>query len=87
VLAIIRSMADPQRIEGDLIDQLLIDASQWLPPAMTLEEHAEMKDELLDYLCSSVVKSFRRRMNSSLTDSEMADFRAHIEERARVIWS
>jgi hypothetical protein len=87
VAELLRELADPDNIEGNLIDQLLADATSSLPPVMTLDEHAEMKDELLDHLCHRVAETFRERLGIPMNDEERDAFRRRLEDHARELWS
>jgi hypothetical protein len=87
VAELLRELADPDHFEGDLIDQLLTDATRSLPPVMTLDEHAEMKEELLDHLCHRVAETFRERLGMSMNDAERAAFRRRLEDHAQDLWT
>jgi hypothetical protein len=87
IAELLRELADPDHVEGDLIDQLLADATRSLPPVMTLDEHAEMKDELLDHLCHRVAETFRERLGMPMRDEERAAFRQRLEDHAQDLWT
>jgi hypothetical protein len=49
VEALLRELADPENVEGDLMDRLLLQSVDFFPPVMTLDEHDEHRDEIIDY--------------------------------------
>ena len=87
VAELLRELADPDNIEGNLIDQLLADATRSLPPVMTLDEHSEMKEELLDNLCHRVAETFRERLGMPMSLAEQAAFRQRLEAQSHELWS
>lgn len=82
----LREMADPENIEGDLIDRLLAEAVGSFPPVMTLEEKGEMQEEVLDSLCHRLVETFRERLGMSMSLEEQAAFRQRLEVHAKTVW-
>jgi hypothetical protein len=86
VAELLRELADPENVEGDLIDQLLADTTRLLPPVMTLDEHAEMKDELLDHLCHRVAETFREHLGMPMSVEEQAAFRQRLEDQSKIVW-
>jgi hypothetical protein len=86
VAELLRELADPDQVEGNLIDRLLAEATRSFPGVMELEEQAEMRDEVLDDLCRRLVESHRQMLGELMTLTEQAAFRAKLEERAKIVW-
>jgi len=84
---ILRELADPDAVEGDLIDRLLAEAAHAFPPIMEFDEHADMREEVLDHLCHRLSTVYRATQGTELTAAEKAKFRARLEERADSVWS
>jgi hypothetical protein len=86
VTEILRELADPDAVEGDLIDRLLAEAKHSFPPIMELDEQAEMREEVLDDLCRRLVTAHREMLRVDMALAEQAVFRTRLQERAGVIW-
>lgn len=83
---LLRELAGPDNIEGDLIDRLLAEATQWFPPLMTLEEQDEMREEVLDFLCHRIQGQHLSQRGSSMTAAEVERFRERLSSRADAGW-
>lgn len=86
VAELLRELADPDGDEGELIDRLLSAAIVHFPPVMTLDEQAEMREEVLDHLCRRLVETYRELTGEPMGLSEQVAFRDRLSERARTTW-
>jgi hypothetical protein len=86
VSELLRQLADPDRVEGDLIDRLLAEAAHSFPPVMTLDEQTEMREEVLDSLCHRLVETYREMLGVPMTPADRAAFRRRLEARSKTIW-
>jgi hypothetical protein len=86
VESLLRELADPDAVEGDLIDRLLVASVDSFPPIMTLDEQDEFRDELLDDLCRRIVEGYAKRVGEPLSASETAALRERLAERSQEVW-
>ena len=87
VVELLRELADPDSVEGDLIDRLLTDATGSFPPVMTLDEQSEMREELLDDLCRRLVETYQHVLGEPMTLHDQPRFRKRLEEQSQNCWS
>ena len=87
VVELLQELADPDSVEGDLIDRLLTDATGSFPPVMTLDEQSEMREELLDDLCRRLVETDQQILGEPMTRHDQARFRKRLEEQSQHCWS
>lgn len=83
---LLAGLADPDRIENELIDQLLGSATGWFPPLMDLDEQAEIREEILDSLCHQIDEQFLAQIGEPLTNFELTRMRARLADRAEICW-
>jgi hypothetical protein len=86
VAELLRELADPEQVEGELIDRLLSEASHSFPPLMELDEQDEMREEVLDDICRRVVEMHQTRLGVPMRPADQSAFRAKLEDRAPVVW-
>ena len=86
VEALLRELADPENVEGDLMDRLLLQSVDFFPPVMTLDEQDEHRDEIIDYLCGRIVQGFQQRAGEPLSESETIALRNKLVERSQEVW-
>lgn len=86
VAALLDGLADPENVERDLIDQLLSDATGWFPSLMTLEEQAEIRDEVLDFLCNRIQEQYASHFGMPMSIAEVRQIRDRLAERAAHCW-
>lgn len=86
VAEMLRELADPEQVEGELIDRLLCEATHSFPQVMELDEQEEMREEVLDGLCRRVVEMHQTRLGEPMRLSDQTAFRAKLEDRAQVVW-
>ena len=83
---LLRELADPENVEGDLMDRLLLQSVDFFPTVMTLEEQDEHRDEIIDYLCGRIVQGFQQRAGDPLSESETDALRKKLVERSQEVW-
>jgi hypothetical protein len=83
---ILRELADPEQIEGDLIDRLLAQAVSYFPPVMTLDEQDEYRDEVLDHLCGRIATIYQQQIGTGLNEQEIATLRVNLANRSESVW-
>ena len=86
VTEILRELADPDAVEGDLIDRLLAGATHCFPPVMDLDEQTEMREEVLVDLCRRLISAHREVLGADMTPADLTAFRARLQDRAGVVW-
>ena len=86
VAELLLELADPDHVEGDLIDRLLVEATGYLPPIMTLDEVDEMREEILDGLCHRLVEAHRNILGEPMSLADQATFRERLEKRSKTVW-
>lgn len=86
VVDLLRELADPDRVEGDLIDDLLARSVDLFPPVMTLDEQDEMREEVLDHLCRRIADAYRAATGDAMPAGGAADLRERLTERSREVW-
>ena len=86
VVELLRELADPDHVEGDLIDRLLAEATNSFPLVMTLDEQADMREEVLDGLCHRLVEAYRKMLEVPMPPADQAAFRSRLVDRSKNVW-
>ena len=86
VVELLRELADPDNVDGDLIDRLLAEAAGSFPPVMTLDEQDEKRAEVLDGLCHRLVETYRTMLGEPMSLADRAAFRERLIAHAKHIW-
>jgi hypothetical protein len=87
VAELLRELADPDHIEGDLIDQLLAASANSFPPVSTLEEQDEHREEVLNDLCRRIAEGFQKHTGIPLSDADASALRERLAEHAQEVWT
>jgi hypothetical protein len=83
---LLADLADPDQIEIDLIDRLLISCAGWFPPIMELEEQVEMRVEVLDSLCYQIRQQYTSQIGVTPSEDQLSRLRERLAERADICW-
>lgn len=86
VESLLRELADPDAVEGDLIDRLLVASADAFPPIMTLEEQDDHREEILDDLCRRIAEGYRQSIGEPLSEAEELALRHRLVERSQRVW-
>ena len=79
-------IASPESQEDELIDKLLRNATNFFPAIMELDEQTEMREEVIDHLCTRLLE-VAAKSKTVLTDHELAHVREKLIIRSGEIWS
>jgi len=81
-------LSNPDSIEDDIVDRLLADATKYFPPVVTLEEQTEMREEVIDYLCTRLVEvnANANAKEMAISTDELTSIRDKLIERSRNAW-
>jgi hypothetical protein len=83
---LLHELADPDAVEGDLIDRLLMASTDSFPPIMTLDEQDECREEILDDLCRRIVEGYAKRVGEPLSEAATATLREQLVARSKQVW-
>ena len=79
-------LGSPASQEDELIDKLLASAINYLPAIMELDEQTEMRDEVIDHLCTRLLE-VAANSKVSLTGQEFAQLREKLVSQSERSWS
>lgn len=83
---ILNELCSPDQEEALLIDELLVSASSYFPPIMTLEEREDFREEILDYLLTRISIMFEEKTGHQLTEPERMNLANRLSQQAPYAW-